>query len=299
MRNADYARLSTQAEVDLKEGRPLGALAAFKQALAACKDAAAVDAAARAETYLYREYMQDGERYEQQGEWSRAIAAYQNALGHRLSDRAATKRIERARAQVIRIRDLATKALAPAVPKEQAVEKAIPPQHSEQAATKGRQMNLALESNGARVTAISEGVYLNNRQYARYAIDGDPKTSWASQWDIPAWLQIELEKPQRITALGIVWGEGTHNQQFVIEVSLDGSSWKRVAGPRWSRTDANDSSGRPDHGYRGNSHIVRERLNIRPVDARYVRFTIQKTQAPSSHIFQAIIHEAEVYGASS
>jgi hypothetical protein len=42
--------------------------------------------------------------------------------------------------------------------------------------------------------------------------------------------------------------------------------------------------------------MVRERFDIPAQSVRYMRLTIHKTQAPSSHIFQAIVHELEMYG---
>ena len=147
----------------------------------------------------------------------------------------------------------------------------------------------------SRVTAISEGTYMGHTQFARHAIDNDPKTSWASQFDMPAWLQLDLTSQQHVAAIVIVWGEGTHNQQFSIAISNDGRTWKTVVSSRWSPTDALDYAGRYDNGYHGNTKVVRDFFHIEPTMARYIRVNVEKTQAPSSHIFQAILHGVEVY----
>ena len=155
-------------------------------------------------------------------------------------------------------------------------------------------------SSSARITptsvkAVSEGTYMGKTQYAKYAIDGKHDTGWASQWSMPAWLEIDLGKTQRIGKVKVLWGMGSHNQYFTIESSRNKQSWKTVVASRWSDTDATNYSGRDKGNYHGNSKATWETFTFSPLDARYVRIHITKTQAPSSHIFQAIVHELEVF----
>lgn len=153
-------------------------------------------------------------------------------------------------------------------------------------------LNLALEGT---ITAVSEGTYRGQKHLARYANDGDTSTDWASQWSMPAWLQLELPKTRPVSAVAIVWGLEAHNQHFSLATSTDGRAWKLVVPSRWSATDALDFSAGATGRYKGNSQVVRERFDFPRTEARYVRLSIDQTQAPSSHIFQARVHELEVY----
>jgi hypothetical protein len=51
------------------------------------------------------------------------------------------------------------------------------------------------------------------------AIDNNSGSFWASQWDMPAWLKIELKQIYTIDHIGIWWGECQHD--FILSVSTD------------------------------------------------------------------------------
>ena len=140
--------------------------------------------------------------------------------------------------------------------------------------------NVALSSNGATASAISEGTYQGNTQYAYYANDGNSNTGWSSQWDMPAWLKIELDQVYNINAIGIWWG--SHQHTFSVSLSLDGNNWTTVVSSQLS----NNSEG---------SAPVYQLYSISSTDAKYMKIDITTTSAPSSHIFQATVHEFEAY----
>lgn len=142
-------------------------------------------------------------------------------------------------------------------------------------------MNFCLSSNGGRATAISQGEYNGNTEYAYNANDGDPKTFWASEWSMPAWLEIEFNYPHDINKVGVWWG--SHQQKFQISLSMDGNSWVTVVPSRIS----NNSEG---------SSPVHESFRIQETRAKYIRIDILATSAPRSHIFQAIVNELEAFG---
>jgi hypothetical protein len=93
----------------------------------------------------------------------------------------------------------------------------------------------------------------------------------------------------------VMWGRGSHNQYYTIETSKDKRKWNTAVSARWSKTDAVEYSGRDKGSYRGNSKATWETFAFPAADAISVRIRITKTQAPSSHIFQAVFHELEMY----
>jgi len=139
--------------------------------------------------------------------------------------------------------------------------------------------NSALSSNGGIATAISEGTYLGNTQYAYLANDGDENSFWASQWSMPAWLEIEFDQVYNIDTIGVWWGSHQHN--FTLSLSLDSSIWTGV----YSGTSNNFEGSDPVH----------ELFSIPSTYAKYMKIDITSTSAPSSHIFQAIVCELEAY----
>ena len=140
--------------------------------------------------------------------------------------------------------------------------------------------NYALVSNGSTVSAISEGTYQGTTHYADYAIDGDLNTFWASEWDMPAWIIVDLNQTRQIDMIAIAW---YYNQQeFSISLSNDGNNWTTVV-------PSQQSNNTPDGG---NSH---ELYPISSTNARYIKVDITATTAPSSHIFKATIWEIEAY----
>ncbi|MCX8014353.1 MAG: discoidin domain-containing protein [Rectinema sp.] len=139
--------------------------------------------------------------------------------------------------------------------------------------------NVALSSMGATASAISVGTYLAGPQYASYAIDGNPNTSWASNWDMPAWLQVKFDRTYTISKIGVWWDY--HRHDYIIKLSTDGTTWTTV-----KTGVSNITEGSPP---------VHEEFSISPRSARYIRIEITSTSAPSSHIFQSIVAEIEAY----
>ncbi len=95
------------------------------------------------------------------------------------------------------------------------------------AAAKPSGTNLALLSNGAKVTGASSnyGGGDNNSAYgANHAFDGDPSTQWSSNGDgNNAWVEIELARPAHIIGIGF-WTRtmGTSAQISAFQVVADG-----------------------------------------------------------------------------
>lgn len=143
--------------------------------------------------------------------------------------------------------------------------------------------NISLSDMGASASAISEGTYSGNTQYAYYSIDGDQNTIWSSQWSMPAWLKVEFDKVYSIEQVGIWWS--SHQHTFSIELSLDDNNWTTAVPSRLS----NNSEG---------SDPVHELFSITSTEAKYIRINIESTSAPSSHIFQASVGELEAYAST-
>lgn len=140
--------------------------------------------------------------------------------------------------------------------------------------------NIALSSNGATATAISEGCYMGECRPAMDAIDGSTDEFWASYWDLPAWLEIDFGRQYMVDTVAVVWN--SHRHDFTISLSMDGESWTQVKAGRSTNSEG--------------SSPVREVYSITPRGARYMRIVITTTSAPGSHIFQAAISEVEAYG---
>ena len=59
------------------------------------------------------------------------------------------------------------------------------------------------------------------------AADGDPKTRWCAHGNSkPQWIQLELDKPQKLTGVSINWERSGEVYQRKIEVSRDGKIWE-------------------------------------------------------------------------
>ena len=149
--------------------------------------------------------------------------------------------------------------------------------------------NVALAKNGGKARAISEGTYMGDTQRASEAIDGNGKNGWASQWDMPAWLEVEFDQMYTIEKLGVTWGPNQHD--FSISVSEDGKKWHEVVPSRKATQKPHFQNGKWIKGL-GFKHEV---FKIKPIRAKYARMNITTTTAASSHIFQAIVHEFEAY----
>jgi hypothetical protein len=150
-------------------------------------------------------------------------------------------------------------------------------------------MNIALQANGGTATAISSGTYLGVTHWPSMAINGDPSAGgWASNWSMPAWLQVQFNQVYRIEDVGVHWDQ--HNQTFSISLSPDGLSWTTVVPSQMSNTNAHYDNG----AYIG-SDPAYEVFPITPTDAEYIRIDITSTSAPASHIFQARVDALEAY----
>ena len=123
------------------------------------------------------------------------------------------------------------------------------------------------------------GTYLGDTKYPWKAIDGDHETGWDSNWDMPAWLMVEFDGVYPIEAVGIAWG--SHEHDYEVSLSLDGSSWQEVL----AGTSSNEEGG----------PTVYEYFAINAVDAKYIRINITSTSAPPSHIFQSSVNSLEAY----
>ncbi|WP_020391598.1 penicillin acylase family protein [Kribbella catacumbae] len=85
------------------------------------------------------------------------------------------------------------------------------------------------------------------------AVDGDPRTRWASDWSDPQWLKVDLGTEQTVRRVVLQW-EAAYGTAYRIEVSRDNVNWQQVSAT---------SSGN------GGEDVAR----FSPVQARYVRLT--------------------------
>lgn len=81
--------------------------------------------------------------------------------------------------------------------------------------------NLALNKAVAASSVESE------QTPARHAVDGDPATRWSSSFSDPQWFQVDLGAPYALDSIVLKW-ETAHARAYAIEISLDGSSWKKL-----------------------------------------------------------------------
>jgi len=63
---------------------------------------------------------------------------------------------------------------------------------------------------------------------ARFATDGALTTRWSSGWKDGESLTLDLGEERLVSAVTIAW-ESAYARRYAIEVSLDGTDWKRVA----------------------------------------------------------------------
>ncbi len=96
----------------------------------------------------------------------------------------------------------------------------------------GSSENIALDG-----TATSNSVEPNTAYTPELAIDGDPATRFASQYEDPEWWMIDLGEVKKVGA-AIVYFEAAYSTEFYFEVSTDGENWTEVA-----RVTDNSTSG--------------------------------------------------------
>lgn len=139
--------------------------------------------------------------------------------------------------------------------------------------------NVALSENGGIASAISEGTYMGDTQFAYEAIDGDENNGWSSSWDMPAWHKVEFNQIYGIDSIGIWWG--SHQHDYSVSLSEDGNNWTVVI------TGLSNN-------YEGSAPVY-ELFPINSTNAKYMKIDITSTSAPSSHIFQASVNEIEAF----
>ena len=69
---------------------------------------------------------------------------------------------------------------------------------------------------------------LENANYpASNAVDGNGTTRWATQWNDPQWLQIDLGQTSNITSVTLNW-ESAYASAYQIQVSNDATNWTSI-----------------------------------------------------------------------
>ncbi|MEV6205347.1 discoidin domain-containing protein [Streptomyces sp. NPDC051771] len=82
----------------------------------------------------------------------------------------------------------------------------------------------ALLSQGKTATASSlEGAVFP----ASAAVDGDLGTRWASQWQDPQWLQVDLGTSRQLSRAVLTW-EAAYGKSYEIQASDNGTDWRTV-----------------------------------------------------------------------
>ena len=79
-----------------------------------------------------------------------------------------------------------------------------------------------------KMTASSEEA--NKQNYAWKATDRNDQTRWcAAGGGLPAWVQMEFDKPTTLTSAAIKWEVRNEWYQYKIDASKDGKKWETVA----------------------------------------------------------------------
>lgn len=100
-------------------------------------------------------------------------------------------------------------------------------------------------------TATADSV--KNTNTADKAIDGDLSTRWESEYHDNAWLTVDMGETKTVNGVNI-WWEGAYASEYTVEVSVDGTSFTKVADVTISREGL-------------------ESTVFDEVDARYIRIT--------------------------
>jgi hypothetical protein len=85
---------------------------------------------------------------------------------------------------------------------------------------------------------------------AKYAVDGDPATSWSSGFSDPQWIQVDLGAVYPVRRVVLNW-EASYAVKYEIQISSDGSTWETV----YSTTSGD--GGMDDLSVSGSGHYVR------------------------------------------
>ena len=88
---------------------------------------------------------------------------------------------------------------------------------------------IEVEFNPAEQQATTEATASsgNGDSAAKFAIDGNPKTRWCSNFNDSEWWQVKFAEPRVISGVKILW-ETAFAEKYEIQVSSDGQSWRTV-----------------------------------------------------------------------
>lgn len=143
--------------------------------------------------------------------------------------------------------------------------------------------NVASFRNKGVATASDYGTYLNSALIPARINDDRLDTDWAGT-HIPSWCMVQFDHTNTITRVRCV--SNSHTQEYAIQLSNNGSDWRTVAEHRTpDNKPSGESEGQDDYD-----------VAVTPQTAKYIRVLIKKTDAPPSHIFQAIISELQAFG---
>ncbi len=106
---------------------------------------------------------------------------------------------------------------------------------------------------GATAKASSEeSGFLKTTKYAKYAVDGDPSTRWASyNYADDEWLSLDLGASKKVGRVVLNW-EAAFGKKYQVQASDDGNTWRTVA-------TVNDGNGGVDN------------VGFTPVTTRFIR----------------------------
>ncbi|MFE1350338.1 discoidin domain-containing protein, partial [Streptomyces sp. NPDC058757] len=62
---------------------------------------------------------------------------------------------------------------------------------------------------------------------ASAAVDGDLGTRWASQWQDPQWLQVDLGASKQLSRAVLTW-EAAYGKSYELQASENGTDWRTV-----------------------------------------------------------------------
>lgn len=113
-------------------------------------------------------------------------------------------------------------------------------------------------SQGKPVTASSK--FDEPGYEAAKAVDGDPKTRWASDFKARSgWLEVDLGEEKEISRIVVSEIEWPETREFTLEVK-QGNAWKEIS--------------------RGTSIGAQKEIAIPPVNGRFIRLNISKAERP-------------------
>ena len=127
----------------------------------------------------------------------------------------------------------------------------------------------------ATATAISVGTYMGTTHHASLVVDGDPSTTWTSNWHNPAWITVDLQNTYNISKIKIVWHGTSHS--YYVESSIDNINWNTIIPTRNGLKSTTDE------------------FSLGGINARFIKVQMLTTDAPGHWIFQSQLGEIEVF----